>query len=248
MPGKHFPAYLLAAAFLGSGCMSAFAADDLTPRPQRVFVEKPRIEDYADYNAFLVDIMEFRRQKQEKAAARAAASSAAAMDSAALAGVAIQDPDAGRALYDISGPESLDDALVRASKLPHPVYDEPERFGRTTSFSFPIPQMEGDEMADKEIQGQLQDLESVDPVVYEDETALDHTNELLAEDPDNSDDTTTTKSAEGSNGAYRVKFDIATRDVTDSDGNHIHAPQSIAGEIGYTVIRVFDIEVEYFKN
>ncbi|MFZ5756927.1 MAG: hypothetical protein ACOY3X_08495 [Pseudomonadota bacterium] len=237
---------LAAALLLAGACVPAYAADDLTPRPQRVFLEKPRIEDYTDYNAFLVDIMEYRRQKQERAQAAATAGATGIGDDtlARVTGQEAADPT----LYRIDGPESLDAALARAGKLPHPVYEEPERFGRTTSYSFPIPQMDGDDMSSNEIQGRLADLESINPDTFRDESAEELVDGVLVRSPSNEEKTREKKAAAGTDDAYQPSYDLASRTVTDSDGKTYWIPIYIENEIGYTVIRVFDISVETLRD
>lgn len=236
---------LLAALLLpGFVCLPAYAADDYTPRPQKVFTEKPRIEDYADYNTFLVDIMEYRRQKQERAAAAAAARAVPDETLATVSGQA--EPD--RAIYTIVAPESLDEALERARKLPHPVYEEPERFGRTTSYSFPIPEMDGGDMATNEIAGRLADLESVNPAAFADPSAEEQAIGVLVRNPSNEDEAADKQAFEGTDDAYKPSYDIANRNVTDSDGKTYWVPIYIQNEVGYTVIRVFDVAVEVIAD
>ncbi len=249
MPDKHLPAYLLVGVLLGAGCLPVFAADSLTPRPQQVFSEKPRIEDYADYSTFLVDIMEYRRQKQERAAQQSALPRTGPADDTTLANVTGQSAAvADLGLYRIDGPESLEEALNRASKLPHPVYDEPERFGRTTAASFPMPPMEGEDMAARDIAGKLQDMDTVNPEIYEDPTAQDHATAFLAEDPDNDAEVRDKKAAEGTNEAYPISYDVAARVATDSDGRVVRAPLYIKDEVGYTAVYSLNIEITTLKN
>ncbi len=236
---------LLAAAVLAAGCPLALASEDLTPRPQRVFTEKPRIEDYSDYNAFLVDIMEFRRQKAERDAARAAAKAVTSgpVDDQALAGVnganGVIDPE----VYRIRGPESLEDALARARKLPHPVYEEQERYGRTTSQSFPITEMERDDMSVNDVAGELHDLQAVQPESYRDPSAEEHTTRVTTTNPDNVDETQAKQAFEGTDDAYEVAIDTETRFIRDSDGRTIWAPIFVKDEVSYTVINRLNIEV-----
>lgn len=254
MHGQSRPRFLLvpllAAAVLVAGCPLALASEDLTPRPQRVFTEKPRIEDYTDYNAFLVDIMEFRRQKAERAAASAAAkaSTTGPVDDQALAGVnganGVTDPE----LYRIRGPESLEDALARARKLPHPVYEEQERYGRTTSQSFPIAELEGDDMSANEVAGELHDLQAVQPDPYLDPSAEEHAVKVVADNPDNTDETQAKQAFEGTDDAYEVAIDTETRFIRDSDGRTIWAPIFVKDEVSYTVINRLSIEVTTFRN
>lgn len=252
MSSKSLLAPFLAVALLGS-TLPALAAEDMTPRPQRTFTEKPRIEDYADYNAFLVDIMEFRRQKAERARAKEAL---AALEAAGgpvsddtLANVAGQDRADLSGLYRVTGPESIDEALARARKLPHPVYDEPERYGRTTSYSFPIPQMEGDDMSAREIPGMLQEEAAEELVTYKVKTHDELVDEILSEDDPTNSDEEAAKDADYTYGeATEPTIDLATRWVTDSDGNKYWIPIIIENEIGTTIIRKFILEISTYEN
>lgn len=164
------PLTLLMLAVVGMAGGAVRAADDTIPRPQQIFTEKPRIEDYSDYNAFLVDIMEFRRQKQERE--EAARAQQAAREATSAAGAAATSVD--QSLYRIEGPETLDSALERARQLPHPVYEEQERYGRTTAQSFPIPTLDSPDLSEADVPGMLHDLEAeAEGLAYEDDTAGD---------------------------------------------------------------------------
>lgn len=244
MSGRPLLPHLLAAAILGGACLPALAADDFTPRPQRTFAEKPRIEDYADYNAFLVDIMEFRRQKQERQQARTRnATPAAALADDTLGNVSGQRESDLRELYDISEPETLEDALARARKLPHPVYQEAERFGRSTANSFPMPPMEVEDLSARDVTGLLQDLEQTNPEIFRnpgDEQQAEH---ILEKDPGNTDDATEVKAAEDVASIFRPFFDIAGRNGSDSDGKVVKVPVIVPNEIGYTVIHNLNIRI-----
>ncbi|MFZ5723757.1 MAG: hypothetical protein ACOY33_08850 [Pseudomonadota bacterium] len=233
---------LLLTGLTAAWCLPAVATDDMTPRPQRIFTEKPRIEDYSDYSAFLVDIMEYRRQREERAAE--AARNAAAAPAAPTADPVPEDP----ALYAIRGPESLDDALARASRLPHPVYSEPERFGRTTALSFPIPPMEGEDMSANEVAGRLSDLESLAVDVYEEEGAQRDAAGSQTRNPTNDAKARQNKADEGTNDAYRVSYDSTARIMTDSDGRRLEVPLVVENEVGFTVIKHLDIVVESISN
>ena len=247
MSGRHLLPHFLAVALIAGGCLPAYAADDFTPRPQRAFAEKPRIEDYADYNAFLVDIMEYRRQKAEKAQSKAAEAAAVAstpsLPDDTLASVSGQQTVDLRELYQVRDPESLEDALARAKKLPHPVYNEPERFGRTTSYSFPIQPMDGEDMSIREIGGLLQDMESVNPDTFRDNSDQDQASHTLAKNSSNDGEAREAKAIESVDGIFRPFYDIATRILTDSNGNKIWAPMFVDNEAGVTIIRRLDIEV-----
>jgi hypothetical protein len=152
-------------ALAASLLVASVQADDATPRPTRVFEEKPRIEDYQDYSAFLVDIMEYRRQQ----ALAAQAPREPAPEPAPL----WADP------YRINGPETLDQALERARFLAHPAYDEPYRYNRTTSQSFPLPQMGSTDMSDSGVEGELANLAGPQPAVRTDDSALAYADDVL---------------------------------------------------------------------
>lgn len=244
MTGRPLLPHLLAVAVLTGACLPAWAIDDLTPRPQRTFTDKPRIEDYADYNAFLVDIMEYRRQKQERLQARSAPPApAASLSDDTLASVSGQRDVDLRELYEITSPESLEDALERAQKLPHPTYEEAERYGRTTSTSFPMAPMEGDDMSSREVSGNLQDLELLNPDTFRNPGDEEQAAHVLAKDPGNDDDARDVQATEGVAEALRPFYDLATRIITDSDGRKLWVPIAVQTEAGYTLVRRFDIEV-----
>lgn len=258
MPGSRLLPHLLAVAIVGSLCVPVYAVDGYTPRPQRTFSEKPRIEDYADYNAFLVDIMEYRRQKQrildekQRQAAEAAAAAEAAgfpVEDNTLASINAQGAQDLEGLYQITQPETLDEALERAKKLPHPVYTEPERFGRTTSYSFPIPQIDGAELyTSEEMEGKLQDLESLTPETFRDNGDEANASKVLAKNPSNEDEQADIKATDIADAMYRPFYDMATRIIQGSDGKVVWLPMFVDGEAGRTTIYKLDIDVHTFTN
>lgn len=190
------PALILAlAASLAAPAVAA--ADELTPRPQRVFQEKPRIEDYADYNAFLVDIMEFRRQQREGTAA-----------ADAPAGVAMPaEPVEDHSLYVILGPETIDEAVERARHLPHPVYRERKRYNRTTSQSFPLQQMDHPDMSGHLVGGRLADVNEGNLDEATDESAEQYALKLTGDNPDNDDESRYNAAVEDSYTLGRAEYD-----------------------------------------
>lgn len=158
MSGRKVLPIILAGTIAGAGIpLHCGAADDLTPRPQQIFTEKPRIDDYSDYNAFLTDIMEYRRQQAERGAQSASTPSPA---------VSAGDEN----LYRITSAESLESALERARLLAHPEYAEGVRFDRTTSRSFPLDPMDVPDMSFSELPGMLIDPSSDKAFIYEDDT------------------------------------------------------------------------------
>jgi len=234
---------LLAALLPAVWCAPALAEDAWKPRPQKVFTEKPRIEDYADYSTFLVDIMEYRRQKEAQAA-EAATRPATPAPAAAPASGPVDDPS----LYFIGGPESLEDALARAKKLPHPVYSEPERFGRSTANSFPMPPLEGEDLSANEVPGQLADMDTVDPEAYNEEGAKQDAEGQVARNPTGDRKDREQQADEGTNPAYRASYDRDSRFVTDTQGNRYYIPIMIKNEVDYTIIRRLEIDVEVTRN
>lgn len=157
MSGRKVLPLILAGTIAGAGIpIACGAAENITPRPQQVFAEKPRIDDYTDYNAFLTDIMEYRRQQAERGRQEAGAAPAA--------------PGETENLYRITGEESLESALERARRLQHPDYAEGIRFERTTSLSFPLDPMDQPDLSGSELTGMFIDPESGKAFVYEDDT------------------------------------------------------------------------------
>lgn len=218
--------------------------EDFTPRPKRVFTGKPRIEDYTDYGSFLVDIMEYRRQREEATRDGVTTPAPATAVSTTAAG-----SNADPAVYRINGPESLEEALVRAKTLPHPVYTESERYGRTTADSFPIQPLAGEDMSAKEVAGQLADLESLDPETYRE---LDEIEENVAVEqgrkPTNDKKTREQQADSDASAHYRPTYEKENRLVSDSDGNTYRIPILIKNEVDYTVIRRADFSAEIIKR
>lgn len=236
---------LLAALLPAVWCVPAQAEDEWTPRPQKVFAEKPRIEDYADYSTFLVDIMEYRRQKEAQAAA---AASKPAPPAPVPAPAPANGPVDDHGLYFIGGPESLEEALARAKKLPHPTYSEPERFGRSTANSFPMPPLEGEDLSANEVPGQLADMDTVDPEVYNEEGAKKDADGQVTRNPTSDRKDREHQADKGTNPAYRASYDREGRLVTDTQGNRYYIPITIKNEVDYTIIRRLDIDVDVIKN
>lgn len=252
MPRSRLLPHLLAVAILGGSSVPVYSADEFTPRPQRTFAEKPRIEDYADYNAFLVDIMEYRRQKQQRLDARQRAQVLAAekaeetgvpLREETLASITGQQAEDLNSLYQITTPETLDEALDRARKLPHPVYTEQERFGRTTSFSFPMPQIDGEDLYAGEITGRLQDLELVNPDTFRNPGDEEMAKQVLAKNPSNEDEQAEVQAIDFSAALAKPFYDMASRLIAGSDGKVVWLPLMIDTEAGTTIVRRLDIDV-----
>lgn len=158
MSGRKVLPLIMAGTIVGAGIpIACGASESITPRPQQVFTEKPRIDDYTDYNAFLTDVMEYRRQQAERARQQDPGSSRPV-------------PGEPESLYRITGEESLESALERARRLEHPDYAEGVRFERTTSRSFPLDAMDQPDLSGSELTGMFIDPESGNAFVYEDDT------------------------------------------------------------------------------
>lgn len=173
MSGKLALPLVLASVALGLGAPAiTSAADNLAHGQQRVFAEKPRIEDYEDYGSFLVDIMAFRKQREELAreqteslATRAAAPAIPTNAQTEPLSPLARDP------YRIRQPESLEEALERARYIKHPEYPELVRFQRTTSQSFPLEALDTPDLSTAELPGMLADPATGQLAIHEDDTA-----------------------------------------------------------------------------
>lgn len=198
---------ILAGALVGAVTPAVcHAGEGLTPRPQKVFEDRPRIEDYTDYGAFLVDIMEYRRQKAERDRQRAVKGP--------------QDASQPDDPYRITGAESLDEALERARHLAHPAYQEPLRFDRTTSQSFPLEPMQAPEMSVSELPGVLADPAAGQVVVYEDGTTEKKVRKAVDAADEEDEKNRKTKATAESFAVTRagVAEDLAGNWVRDADG------------------------------
>lgn len=111
---------------------------------------RPKMEDYQDRDAFVADILRWQRER-DQLSARAARGELPPLpaDSAAE-----HDP---ADWHTITGPEDLDTAVKNASGYQQPEYEEPLRFNRTTHISFPLEKLPAEAMADKAVDGALDD-------------------------------------------------------------------------------------------
>lgn len=216
----------------------AVANEDMTPRPQRVFTEKPRIEDYDDYGAFLVEIMEYRRQKEERSRrlAEEAASRPAAEPESPLA----RDP------YNIRQPESLEEALERARYIQHPVYSSLLRYDRTTSQSFPLEHLETPDMSAAELAGHLADPGSGRLAIFEDDGAeRKAASKTGSSDPTGEDSARETRASADSFSISSASFDADSKWAVDADGRRYYLQISNSYSEGYTVGSRTDILLRY---
>lgn len=117
---------------------------------------RPKMEDYQDRDAFVADILRWQRER-DQLSARAARGELPPLpaDSAAE-----HDP---ADWHTITGPEDLETAVRNASGYQQPEYEEPLRFNRTTHISFPLEKLPAETMADKAVNGALNDSEAGKP-------------------------------------------------------------------------------------
>lgn len=198
MSGRLALPLVLASAALGLGAPAlTCAADQLAVGQQRVFAEKPRIEDYEDYGSFLVDIMAFRKQREELAreqteqpATRAVAPATPTNAQTEPLSPLARDP------YRVRQPESLEEALERARYIKHPEYPELVRFQRTTSQSFPLEALDTPELSTAELPGMLADPATGQLAIYEDDAAEGQAKKKANESADGEDDRQTKADAD----------------------------------------------------
>ncbi|MEE4252289.1 MAG: hypothetical protein V2I38_16995 [Alcanivoracaceae bacterium] len=114
---------------------------------------RPKIENYQDREAFVADILLWQRERDELSA-RAARGELPPLPAESGAE---HDPDDW---HTITGPEDLDTAVRNASGYQQPNYAEPLRFNRTTHISFPLESLATEDMADKAIDGALENSET----------------------------------------------------------------------------------------
>lgn len=127
-------------------CQQAFATNcDTLAVPG----EKPAMNAYADYSDFLVAIMNFKALSRERAAQESACPDllTAQIDAETL------DPTV------TYGPETLDSAAERASKLDPSIYQVgPKWHDRSTSRSFPLPALASVQMDHESISSHIRTL------------------------------------------------------------------------------------------
>lgn len=174
MQGRFAIPLILAGTVLAAAMPAiASAQDGPAAADRRVFTEKPRIEDYDDYGTFLVDIMAFRRQKEDQArelAARATERTLGAAEGSPAVAEELPLSPLARDPYRVRKPESLEEALERARYIKHTDHNELVRFQRTTSQSFPLEALETTEMSTAELPGMLADPATGQLAIHEDDT------------------------------------------------------------------------------
>ena len=125
--------------------------------PQALLPERPAIEDYADHEQFVVDVLAWERNRaQIMEKIRTGEISKNAADSAATD------------WHQVTGPEDLDTALSNAEGYQQPHYQQTLRFNRTTHISFPLRQLPADQLANKRVEGNIPETDlEMDTLVKE---------------------------------------------------------------------------------
>ena len=107
--------------------------------------DKPQLSQFADYNTFLVEMLEFKSAKRKQVQHRKACPQA------------YTEPERpSRNPTVIREPETLSEALQRAEKIPQLDYSEHQTwYNRTTSRSFPLPDLGRDRLSDNMLESNL---------------------------------------------------------------------------------------------
>jgi hypothetical protein len=107
--------------------------------------DKPQLDQYAEYSLFLADIMAYKAKKRKIATHK--------KDCPELykpRAISSSDPTV------IDGPETLGGALQRAQRIPEIDYSRNQTwYNRTTSRSFGLPSLSGDELSDNTVAADL---------------------------------------------------------------------------------------------
>lgn len=112
--------------------------------------DKPRISNFADYNDFVVEIMKYKKQKRAQEQHR---------KQCPQTYVVHERPNPDPTV--IEGPETLGEALRRTQRLPEVDYASNQKwYNRSTSRSFGLPSLSGDELSSRSIDTHLQNLRS----------------------------------------------------------------------------------------
>lgn len=110
--------------------------------------DKPRISNFADYNDFVVEVMKYKKQKRAQQQHRKRCPRAYTVRER-------PNPDP----TVIEGPETLGEALRRTQRLPEVDYASNQKwYNRSTSRSFGLPSLSGDELSSRSIDAHLQNL------------------------------------------------------------------------------------------
>lgn len=103
---------------------------------------RPQLENYADPDEFISDVLAWQQQQRSAKSADTAADE--------------QEPaNNSGSWHNITGPEKLDEAIRKAYGYTPPDYKARYRFNRTTHLSFPLPRLESSQMSGQAITGGL---------------------------------------------------------------------------------------------
>lgn len=165
-------------------------------------LERPRLENYKDYNQFLNDMAAYKRQQRELEQRPANSRQAAKTDvstvpaptqlaavSAPPSSQEAPPPSAVQNLLDppedapppiaISGPEDLETAVQQAKAFPHPSYSTPRRYNRSTAQSFPLTPLGSGDMQGSAVDGTMQQAPRPTPEALQQQT--DERNNAIAQ-------------------------------------------------------------------
>jgi hypothetical protein len=107
--------------------------------------DEPELSEFSDYNTFLVEVMEYKTSKRKRVQHRKACPQ-----------VYRERQRPNRNPTVIEEPETLSEALQRADKIPRLDYSQHQTwYNRTTSRSFPLPDLGRDRLEDKWLQSNL---------------------------------------------------------------------------------------------
>lgn len=149
---------LAAALMLSMVPMVALGADELPPCGNPIAVpDKPSLENYDDYTDFVVDIMDYKEAHRQHASH---ARQCPQDYQSNMASPSSDDPTV------IEGPETLDDALVRAQQMDSLDYEKnPTWYNRSTSRSFDLPSLPPPSLASERLRTMLANAGEDEPTV-----------------------------------------------------------------------------------
>jgi len=155
-------------------------------------LQRPLLENYSDYNQFLIDMAAYKQhlreqqqapQEQAQPADQAHAAEPAASPEEAASPPPV--PAAGNTAVEsddenspppliINGPEDLDSAVEAAKSFPHPSYRSTRRYNRSTAQSFRLPPLDPEDLEGSAVPGMwLGDNSLPDDIMSMDASALD---------------------------------------------------------------------------
>lgn len=112
--------------------------------------DKPQLSQFADYNTFLVEVMKYKSSRRKQAQHRATCPQAY-----------VEKERPSRNPTVIKEPETLSEALQRAEKIPRLNYSKHHTwYDRTTSRSFPLPDLGRDRLSENMLRSNLRMMRS----------------------------------------------------------------------------------------